>query len=125
MTKIIGFEGSWSETMQIIPKIIDNIPVIAVSGRIDAATSKDLESALVDIMDRHTIKMVVDLKDVEYISSSGLRVLLAALKRLRQSQGDLFLTSLQPFVREVFEVTGFSKIFSIFPSQVEAVKGFQ
>lgn len=111
--------------MQIIPKIIDNIPVIAISGRIDAVTSKDLESALTDVMDKNAIKMVVDLKDVEYISSSGLRVLLAALKRLRQSQGDLFLASLQPFVREVFEVTGFSKIFSIFPSYADAVKGFQ
>lgn len=109
------------ETMEINQTVINNIPIIAVSGRIDATTSKDLETALNDLIDQNNNKIVVDLAGVEYISSVGLRVMLAALKKVRPRQGDVKLASLQPFVREVFEITGFTKLFSIYPNQGEAI----
>ena len=107
--------------MEINQTVIDNIPIIAVSGRIDATTSKDLETALNDQIDQNNNKIVVDLAGVEYISSVGLRVLLAALKKVKPGQGDIKLASLQPFVREVFEITGFTKLFSIHPNQGAAI----
>ncbi len=107
--------------MEINQKIINNIPVLTVSGRIDAATSKDLESALTDLIEKNNRTIVIDLAGVEYISSVGLRVMLAALKKVRPMQGDVILTGLQPFVKEVFEITGFTKLFSIYPNQEEAI----
>ncbi len=107
--------------MEISQKVIDDVPVVAVSGRIDATTSKNLETALNDLIDQNNTKIIVDLAGVEYISSVGLRVLLAALKKVRPRQGDVLLVSLQPFVREVFEITGFTKLFSIYPNQGEAI----
>lgn len=107
--------------MEIDQKIIDNIPIIAVSGRIDASTSKDLENALNSLIDGNNMNIVIDLAGVEYISSVGLRVMLAALKMVRPKQGDVKLVALQPFVREVFEITGFTKLFTIYPNQGEAI----
>jgi len=107
--------------MEINQTIVNNIPVVAVIGRIDATTSRDLETALNDLIDQNQADIVLDLGGVEYISSVGLRVMLAALKKVRPKKGDVKLVSLQPFVREVFEITGFTKLFSIYPTQGEAL----
>ncbi len=107
--------------MELDQKIVDNIPIISVSGRIDATTSKDLETALNSLIEQNNNNLVIDLAGVEYISSVGLRVMLSALKKVRPKQGDVKLVSLQPFVREVFEITGFTKLFTIYPNQEEAI----
>lgn len=111
--------------MEINQQDVDNVRIIGISGRIDATTSKDVEAALNASIDQGQSKIVIDLAGVEYISSVGLRVLLATLKKQRQKQGQLKLASLQPFVKEVFEVTGFTKLFSIHPNRDDAVKSLQ
>ncbi len=120
MSKSIIFNR---EIMEINKSIINNVPVIKVSGRIDAATSRDLETALNELIDQNRAQIVLDLGSVEYISSVGLRVMLAALKKVRPKKGDVKLVSLQPFVREVFEITGFTKLFSIYTNQGDALNG--
>ncbi len=107
--------------MDISEIIIDNIPIIVVSGKIDAATSKDLDVALKRLIDQNKTRLVVDMENVEYLSSSGLRALMAAQNRLRKLGGDLMLTSLQPFVKEVFAITGANRFFKIYQSQREAI----
>jgi anti-sigma B factor antagonist len=111
--------------MEINQEIIDDIPIISVCGRIDATTSKDLENALNSLIDENNTKIVLDLGGVEYISSVGLRVMLAALKKVKPKKGDVKLAALQPFVREVFEITGFTKLFTIYPNQAEAINGIK
>ena len=64
---------------------------------------------------------MVDLSSVEYMSSAGLRVLLAAMKREKSLGGVLVLCSLNPFVKEVFDLTGFSRIFTMCSSKEEAI----
>ncbi len=107
--------------MEINQTCIDNVPVVSVSGRIDAATSKDLEIMLNDLIDQNKSEIVLNLEGVTYISSVGLRVLLAAQKKVRPKKGGVKLVSLQPFVREVFEMTGFNRLFSIHSNQSEAL----
>ena len=107
--------------MDVSEIIIDNIPIIVVSGKIDAATSKDLDAALKGLIDQDKTRLVVDMENVEYLSSSGLRVLMAAQNRLRKSEGDLMLASLQPFVKDVFVMTGANRLFTIHQSQAEAI----
>lgn len=112
-------------SMDIDQTCIGNTPVVSVSGRIDATTSKDLETALSGLIDQNNSEIVIDLQGVTYISSIGLRVLLAAQKKVREKNGGIMLVSLQPFVREVFEMTGFTRLFSIYSRQDEALSGMR
>lgn len=111
--------------MEINQTKIDDVPIVSVSGRIDGTTSKDLETILNELIDQDMSKIVLDLEGVVYISSVGLRVLLSALKKVRPNKGDVKLVSLQPFVREVFEITGFTKLFTIYPSRGDALGCFK
>ncbi|HUS75397.1 MAG TPA: STAS domain-containing protein [Methanothrix sp.] len=111
--------------MEIIQSLIGDIPVLSVSGKIDAVTSKDLEAALIGLIDQNKKFLLVNMEKVEFLSSSGLRVLMASLNKLKHKDGDLLLAALQPFVRDVFFMTGANRFFSIYPSQGEAIKSLQ
>ncbi|MEO5335748.1 MAG: STAS domain-containing protein [Magnetospirillum sp. WYHS-4] len=95
--------------------------VVELNGRLDSNTCKPVEDRLVALLDGGTQALVLDFTGLEYISSAGLRVLLVTAKRMKAAQGRLSICAIRPEVREVFEISGFSKIFSIFPSRVEAV----
>jgi anti-sigma B factor antagonist len=103
----------------------DEITTIAFSGRIDASSSAGMEADLIRVMDEGHRNIIVDLSGVEYMSSAGLRVLLATLKRIKAMKGELRLSGLQPFVREVFDMTGFSKIFTIRETVSDAEKSIR
>jgi anti-sigma B factor antagonist len=102
----------------------DQIEVVKVKGRIDANSAPGMEAIINAPLERGVKKIVVDLSGVEYMSSAGLRVLLASLKKVRSIGGELRLAGMQPFVREVFDMTGFSRLFSVSPTAEEAVKSF-
>jgi len=90
--------------------------VISLKGRLDSVTSPMLEKDLTDLMAGGERFLVMDLGDLEYISSAGLRSILVAFKRFKEKEGKLVLTSLKSVVREVFEISGFSTIIPIFES---------
>jgi anti-sigma B factor antagonist len=108
--------------MEIAEKMMEDIIIISVSGRIDTITSKDLDAKLNKRTEEKTKNIILNLAKVDYISSVGLRVLLAALKRHKQNQGSMPLVSLQPFVQNVFKITGLDKIFQIFPTEETALE---
>lgn len=91
--------------------------VVAPAGRVDTTTCEELEKRLLRHLEEGATQVVLDMKDVEYISSAGLRVLLMLVKRLREAQGQLVLCSLAQSVREVFELAGFLSIFAVEPSR--------
>jgi anti-sigma B factor antagonist len=111
--------------MEIIQSLIDDISVLCVSGKIDAVTSKDLEVALIGLIDKNKNFLVVNMEKVEFLSSSGLRVLMASLNKLKHKDGDLLLAALQPFVKDVFFMTGANRFFSIYPCQEDAIKSLK
>ncbi len=84
---------------------------LSIVGRIDTITAPSLE-AVINSMDDGVKDLVLDMKDVEYISSAGLRVLLAAQKKMSKI-GTLKLTDVCDAVMEVFEMTGFADILVI------------
>ncbi|MBQ6591528.1 MAG: STAS domain-containing protein [Solobacterium sp.] len=86
---------------------------VALSGRLDSSTAPDLEKQL-DLTD--TDKLVFDLAGLEYISSAGLRILLASMKAMDR-QGEMTVRHVQPAVMELFTVTGFSEILTIEPDE--------
>ena len=93
-----------------IKRIIEDT-IIEVSGRLDTITAPELEKAIAEDIDG-TKNLVLDIKGVEYISSAGLRVLLAAQKKM-QKIGSMKLTNVCEEVMEVFEMTGFADILVI------------
>lgn len=90
------------------------IVVLRVTGRLDASTVGQLERALSDAQLAGVRAVLVDMSQLTYVSSSGLRVLLSARSAMRKKGGDIFLCALSPSVREVFDMVGFSAIFSLF-----------
>ena len=111
--------------MEISTKPAGNVNVIYLSGRLDAYAANDVEKELDSLIASQQVYLVVNLGGLEYISSSGLRVLLAGIKRVKKEQGDIRLACLQPYVKEVFDIAGFTQLFQMFDKEEDAVKSFQ
>src|SRR3546814_21173006 len=88
------------------------VVVLALAGRLDSNTAPDLEQARPTRIGQHPAT-IVDLSQVGYVSSAGLRILLKVAKTARSSGHRLVLSGLAPSVREVFDISGFSSIFAI------------
>jgi anti-sigma B factor antagonist len=110
--------------MDIMEKITGNVCVISLSDRLDAYGANDVEKKLDSLIDAGQVQLVVNLENLEYISSSGLRVFLAALKKVRKQQGDMKLAGMQPFIQEIFDIAGFTQLFTIFTSEESALTSF-
>ena len=87
--------------------------VLKLNGRLDTETSADFELAAHDLTSAGERRFVVDMGGISYVSSAGLRVLLALAKEVNSGGGALRLCSLAPSVRQVFDLSGFSKLFTI------------
>ena len=96
------------------------LAVVCVRGRIDSATSAQFEAQLDTVFADPADALIIDLTDLEYMSSAGLRVLLMVAKRARAEERPLILCSLAPGIREVFDISGFSTIFEIAATRAEA-----
>ena len=103
----------------------ERVVIANVRGSIDALTAPDLTQALEAQIDAGHVRVVVDLEGVEYISSAGLRTILRALKRARRSGGDLRLTGLQPSVRHVLELSGFTSILQLYDTALKAIASYE
>ena len=84
---------------------------VAIEGRLDTLTAPEFEEKLEPELE-DTEKLVLDLAELEYISSAGLRVLLSAMK-IMEEQGEMVLRNVRPDVMDVFEVTGFIDMLNI------------
>jgi anti-anti-sigma factor len=99
--------------------------VVAVTGRIDYMNAEDFKSALQPHLANCAAggdRVVLDLSQLEYVSSAGLRVLMIAAKDVRARKGTLVAVSLQPVVREIFEISRFTLVFDIFDSVQDALR---
>ena len=102
----------------------EKVTIIVPTGDIDALTAKEVAAFLDSQLREGENQLVADLSQVGYMSSAGLRALLAALKEARQQKGDLRLAAAQDNVQQVLEMSGFSGIFQIFPTVEDAVASF-
>lgn len=108
--------------MEISERKVSDVCVVGISGRLDSATSDSLGQRLHELIDRGERRVVIDADKLEYISSTGLRVLLVAAKRLKSADGRIVLSSLKPHILEVFEIAGFKSIFPIYGSTDQAAQ---
>jgi len=112
--------------MECSIKRLERVDLVRVSRRVDHQTAPNLEKALRAIVDDGRHNIIVDLGDVSYISSAGLKVLQATAKSVRGglTPGDVRLLSLKPHLKEVFDTIGFTSLFKIYDDAVDAVGSF-
>ena len=110
--------------MDITTSTTDTATIVQITGSLDTGTAPDAEEQLMGLIEAGSTKILVDFSTLDFISSAGLRVVLAASKKLRSAGGEIRLCSLNETVNEIFEVSGFSTILRVFPSSAEALEGF-
>ncbi|WP_108661865.1 STAS domain-containing protein [Acuticoccus kandeliae] len=107
--------------LTIVDEKVGDVLVVVPTGRIDSATAKTLETDMLGRLSAGETNLVVDLEGVNYISSAGLRVILLAGKKAKASGGAIRLCGLQPTILEVFEISGFLRLFEVTPGRPEAI----
>jgi anti-sigma B factor antagonist len=108
--------------MEITERRTVEIVTLSLSGKLDTTTAKTFEEKILAQIESGERRFVIDLAQLDYISSAGLRVFVLAAKRLNSTNGKMVLCSLKDPVKEVFDIAGFSSIFSIYGSHDEATK---
>ena len=101
-----------------------HVTVVAIGGSVDGATAPTLLASLRERLSDGCTCIVGDFSAVDYTSSAGLRALLETVKETRQRGGDLRLASVQPDVRRVLDLAGFTSILKLFPDVEDAVASF-
>ncbi len=99
-----------------------NVTILKAEGKLDSMSSPELDKRLASMVESGTKKIVLDLSNLDYVSSAGLRVFLSAAKRLKQVQGKLELANLSAQVQQIFDIAGFETILPVFKTVNEAVE---
>jgi anti-sigma B factor antagonist len=111
-------------SLEITISEMKRVHLLEVGGRVDSMSANELGEALNGVIDKGHSHVVVDLRDVEYMSSAGLREMVSSLKKVQKAGGDLRIANPSERVMEVLELAGLDTIFKIYPTQVEAVGSF-
>jgi len=114
--------NSFSMSVQIHTNKEGNGTVVQLQGKVDATSAPGVEQALIGVIDKGEKKLVLDCASLDFISSAGLRSLLLAVKKMKAAGGVISLAALQPHVKEVFDISGFSALFTIHSSRADALK---
>lgn len=107
--------------MAIATQTVDGKTLVSMGSRIDSANAADVERDLMGLVDEGRTCLAIDMSNLEYVSSAGLRVFLVLAKRLKSSGGAMALHSMNPNVREVFEISGFVKVLTVTETREDAV----
>ncbi len=113
------------EGIQLKVENNNNISIIKVGGYIDTTTSSELEHHLTKLLERGSYNIVIDLGNVDYVSSAGWGIFISEIKGIREKGGDLKLIGMIPEVYEVFELLEFHYILKAFNTLQDAVKDFE
>lgn len=106
-------------TMDVEKK--DGAAIVTVSGRLDASTTGDFETLMLGLLEDDVKKIIVDFSELVYINSSGLRVLVMTFQRLSKKGGKLAVCGLQDYIHEVFTISGYDMLLSVYPTVDEAL----
>ncbi len=107
--------------MELSKSYLNKYLIITLFGRLDSTTSQELEESLNDHLEGDQSGIVLDFKDLDYISSAGLRVILNVSKFQKSKEKDFILCGLQDHILEIFEISGFDLFVDIRPSLEDVV----
>jgi anti-sigma B factor antagonist len=100
------------------------VSVLEIKGYLDAHTAPELESAIEGLVKDRKFNILVNCRDLTYISSAGLGVFMAYIEEVRKNQGDIKLSNMSPKIFNVFDLLGFPLLYEIFKDESEALKKF-
>jgi anti-anti-sigma factor len=106
--------------LEVRSEVAGGVGVYRIIGRMDALTSRDLESVVGSAIRDGTSRIIFDMSGVDFISSAGLRVILMTAKNAAAANGGLAIFGVQPGVNEVFEISGVKTIIPIASDEAEA-----
>lgn len=110
--------------MEVTEKRQNGVIILVPKGRLDSTTSDDFEKRLLGLVGSGETSLVIDFKDLDYISSAGLRILLKAAKELKKKNGQMAFCAVKDYIREIFELSGFVSFFPIHPTLDDSLKIF-
>jgi anti-anti-sigma factor len=124
---LLSFLSSKTEeglNMQINTRESYEVLVVDIEGRLDTSTSGYGYDEMVRIAKGGNKKILVNLKELEYVSSAGLRVLLTAAKLVQALGGQIKFCQPNDLVKQVLEISGFNSLLSVYGGEGEAIKSF-
>lgn len=110
--------------MEIQEQQNGDFDIVSISGKLDAYSATELDTKFNSLIAASRVKLVVNCEKLEYVSSSGLRVFISALKKARKLNGDVKLSCLKPPIHEVLKMSGFTQLFSITEGVPAAIDSF-
>ncbi len=103
----------------------EGVCVLELKGYLDAHTAPELENVFQKLLNDKKYNIVVNCKDLTYISSAGLGVFMAYIEDVRKNRGDIKLSNMTPKVYNIFDLLGFPVLYEIYEDEKEAVKKFK
>jgi anti-sigma B factor antagonist len=113
------------EHFEIVSKDVQAVSVVYLKGYLDAHTAPEFEKALQDLIEQDKVCLVVNLSELNYISSAGLGVFMGFIEDVRSKGGDIKLAEMTEKVFRVFDLLGFPVLYEIFDREVDAVAKFK
>jgi anti-sigma B factor antagonist len=107
--------------LEIIEENKGGINIYKLNGQLDSNTSLGFENKIIQAIDDGSKSMIIDFRNLDYISSAGLRVIIKATKALKREDGKIMLCDMQDYVKEVFEISGFDSFLPIVGSIGDAL----
>jgi anti-sigma B factor antagonist len=114
-----------SARMQLRTEVVDiaGWTVVSVFGEVDVATAPELKERLTGLVNNGRAMLVLDLSGVDFLDSTGLGMIVSALKRARTHGGDLRIVCTESRITRLFEITGLDKALTVMPTVDSAVAG--
>jgi len=111
--------------MDISSRAKGEVVILDISGEIDLYNAPEIKDIVNKLIEQKKYNVIINLKEVTYIDSSGIGALISSLSNLKKYQGGLKIINVFASVKKVFELTKLTSFFEIYDSEEEAIKAFQ
>ncbi|NDV20763.1 anti-sigma factor antagonist [Pseudodesulfovibrio sp. JC047] len=101
----------------------NGVTILTIDGNLDAEGTQAMEEKVVALLEGGETKLLFDFTGLDYINSSGLRVLVLAYQRLKKTSGSVAICGVKDYIQEVFEVSGYDRIFPLYGARADALAG--
>ena len=110
--------------MDIEARDVNDVKVVDIEGRLNTSTSPEADAFFKELIGDGATKILINLEELDYTSSTGLRVILFTGNQLAKVNGKIAICCLNPTVKEVFDMAGFTAMFDVYETEKEALKSF-
>lgn len=110
--------------MNINQSQVNDVFILELDGKLDIMNQDELENSFNSLIDAGNLNIIMDCQKLTFISSAGLRLLIIIWKKMEPLKGKLAVCSLNENTKKIFDISGYSQIFTIFSNKEEALKFF-